>query len=155
MIDPAEPVTTDRADRLNIGLLLFIPYRALENRVFTVLSASGFDDITTAQARIFQRIGPSGTRLTDLAQSAQVAKQTAGFLVDQLERAGYVERTADPADRRARLIRITPRGALTIPISAAVIADIEAEWTAHVGQEHMDHLRQTLTTLREITDPYQ
>jgi len=152
--DPADQATTDPADQLNIGLLLFIPYRALENRVFAALANAGFDDITTAQARVFQRIGLNGTRLTELAQAAQVTKQTAGFLVDQLERAGYVERTADPSDGRARLVRITPRGARTIPIGAGVIADIESEWTAHVGPEHMDHLRETLTALREITDPY-
>ena len=142
------------ADQPNLGLLLFIPYRALENRVFAALAAAGFDDITTAQARVFQRIGPDGSRLTELAQAAQLTKQAAGFLVDQLERAGYVERVADPSDGRARLIRITTRGTQTIPISAAVIADIEAEWTEHVGRENIDHLRQTLSALREITDPY-
>ena len=84
-----------------------------------------------------------------------MTKQAAGFLVGQLERAGYVERVADPSDGRARLIRITPRGTQTIQISAAVIADIEAEWTEHVGRENIDQLRQTLSALRQITDPYQ
>ena len=146
---------SDSAGELNLGLLLFIPYRALENRVFTALAAAGFDDFTTAQARIFQRIGPNGTRLTELAQAAQVTKQTAGFLVDQLERAGYVERVEDPADGRARLVRITPRGARTIPIGAAEIAVVEAEWAEHLGQQQMAQLRKTLSALREITDPYQ
>ncbi len=143
------------ADQLNLGLLLFIPYRSLEDRVFAALAAAGFDDITSAQARVFQRIGPGGSRLTELAQAAQMTKQAAGFLVGQLERAGYVERVADPSDGRARLIRITPRGTQTIQISAAVIADIEAEWTDHVGRENIDQLRQTLSALRQITDPYQ
>ena len=144
----------DSDEHLNLGVLLFIPYRALESRVFEALAAAGFDDITTAQARVFQRIGPDGSRLTELARAAQVTKQTAGFLVDQLERAGYVERTQDPSDGRARLIRITTRGAGTIPISAAVIAEIEAEWTEHIGRHRMDRLRKTLSALREITDPY-
>ena len=143
------------ADQLNLGLLLFIPYRSLEDRVFAALAAAGFDDITSAQARVFQRIGPRGSRLTELAQAAQMTKQAAGFLVGQLERAGYVERVADPSDGRARLIRITPRGTQTIQISAAVIADVEAEWTEHVGRENIDQLRQTLSALRQITDPYQ
>lgn len=97
---------------------------------------------------------PNGTRLSELADAAQMTKQAAGFLVDQLERAGYLERVPDPSHRRARLIRITPCGAQTIPISAKVIADIEAEWTEHVGPENLDHLRKTLAALREITDPY-
>ena len=138
----------------NLGLLLFIPYRALENRVFSALAAAGFDDFTPAQARIFQRIGPDGTRLTELAQAAQVTKQTAGFLIDQLERAGYVERTPDPTDARARLVRVADRGAAAVPVGAAVIAEIEAEWTAHIGTQRMTQLRQTLNRLRDITDPH-
>lgn len=141
-------------EQLNLGLLLFIPYRALEDRVFAALAAAGFDDLTPAQARVFQRIGPDGTRLTELARAAQVTKQTAGFLVDQLERAGYVKRTPDPTDARARLVRVTDRGARAIPVGAAVIADIEAEWTAHLGPKRIAQLRETLDRLRVLTDPY-
>jgi DNA-binding MarR family transcriptional regulator len=139
---------------MNVGLLLFIPYRALEARVFAALAAAGYDDITPAQARVFQRIAPRGSRLTDLAQQAQITKQSAGFLVDQLEKAGYVHRTADPRDARARLVRISPRGAAAIPIAAAVVAQVEAEWTAHLGQRRMAHMRDSLAMLCEITDPY-
>lgn len=141
-------------DELNLGLLLFIPYRSLENRVFAALAAAGFDDMTPAQARVFQRIGPAGTRLTELAEQAQITKQTAGFLVDQLERAGYVERTPDPSDARARLVRIAPRGAATIPIAAEVVAKVEQEWTAQLGNQRMAQLCRALTQLREITDPW-
>lgn len=90
--------------------MLFVAYRAMETRAMTAAKDAGYTDITLAQARIGQRIGPEGTRLTDLAERAQVTKQTAGFLVDQLERAGYVERVPDPADGRARLIRLSARG---------------------------------------------
>lgn len=141
-------------DQLNIGLLLFIAYRALENRVFQAIAEAGYDDITTAQARLLQRINPGGSRLTQLAESAQVTKQTAGFLVDQLERAGYVERAPDPTDARARLIRLTDRAAATVPVGAEIIAEVEAEWTAHIGTRRMAQLRDALTRLRDITDPY-
>jgi DNA-binding MarR family transcriptional regulator len=139
---------------LNTGLLLFIPYRALENRVFAALAESGFDDFTPAQARVMQRIGPDGTRLTDLAEQAQVTKQTAGFLVDQLERAGYVRRVPDPTDRRARLVCVAERGLAAVPVAAAAVAEVEAEWAAHLGRRRMTQLREALTMLREITDPY-
>lgn len=91
----------------------------------------------------------------DLAEQAQVAKQTATVLVDRLERAGYVERTVDPADGRARLVRIAARGAEVIPIARAEEARIEAEWAEHLGTRRMRQLREALTLLREITDPYQ
>ncbi|WP_433362477.1 MarR family winged helix-turn-helix transcriptional regulator [Actinoplanes sp. CA-142083] len=140
---------------LNLGLLLFIPYRAMEQRVFAGLAEAGFDDFTPAQARVFQRIAPGGSRLTDLAEQAQITKQSAGFLVDQLERAGYVERAPDPEDARARLVRIAARGAAAVPVAAAIVAEVEAEWAAHLGKQRMAQLRQHLARLREITDPYQ
>jgi len=140
---------------LNLGLLLFIPYRAMEQRVFAGLAEAGFDDFTPAQARVFQRIAQGGSRLTDLAEQAQITKQSAGFLVDQLERAGYVERAPDPSDARARLVRIAPRGAAAIPIAAAIVAEVEAEWAAHLGRRRMAQLQEHLARLREITDPYQ
>jgi len=139
---------------LNIGLLLFIPYRSMETRVFAGLAEAGFDDITPAQARVFQRIAPDGSRLTDLAEQAQITKQSAGFLVDQLERAGYVERAPDPTDARARLVRIAPRGAAAIPVAAAIVAEVEAEWETHLGRPRMAQLRRHLSQLRELTDPY-
>lgn len=95
----------------DLGLLLYLPHRELENRVFAALAEAGFDDVTPAQARVFHRIDRDGSRLTELAEAARITKQTAGFLVDQLERAGYVERGPDPTDARARLIRWPGAGA--------------------------------------------
>jgi DNA-binding MarR family transcriptional regulator len=139
---------------LNMGLLLFLPYRAMEARVFAGLAAAGFDDITPAQARVFQRIAPHGSRLTDLAAQAGITKQSAGFLVDQLERAGYVERVADPEDGRARLVRIAERGARSVEASRGIVAQVEEEWTEHLGEGRMVQLRDILTDLRGITDPW-
>ncbi len=141
-------------DELNVGVLMFIPYRAMENRVFAALAAGGFGDITLAQARLLARIGPRGTRLTDLAEQSQVTKQTAGFLVDQLERARYVERAPDPTDGRARLVRLSERGRRGVEVANAEAARVQAEWAEHLGVRQMGQLRTILNRLREITDPY-
>ncbi|WP_308164668.1 MarR family winged helix-turn-helix transcriptional regulator [Nonomuraea sediminis] len=139
---------------MNLGLLCFFPHRAMEARVMDALAAAGFDDVTLAQARVFQRVGPDGTRLTDLAEQARVSKQTTTFLVDQLERAGYVERVPDPTDARARLVRIAPRGREAVAMARQIEAEVEAEWTAHLGKRDTETLRRILTNLRDITDPY-
>jgi DNA-binding MarR family transcriptional regulator len=141
-------------DELNLGLLCFIAYRAMEARVFEALAAAGFSDVTSAQGRVFARIGPTGTRVTDLAEHARITKQTASFLVDQLEKAGYVRRVPDPADARARLVQIAPRGEAAVAIARVAEAEVEAEWTQHLGKQGASQLRRALTRLREITDPY-
>lgn len=138
---------------MNIGLLLFIPNRDVENRVLAAVNAAGFD-VTQAQARVLMRVDPQGTRLTVLAEAAQVTKQTAGFLVDQLEKAGYVERVPDPADGRARLVKVTGKALGAVPVANEELARIEAEWERHLGKRRMGQLREALEMLGEITDPY-
>ena len=94
---------------MDLATLMFIAYRAMDDQVIRAVRDAGFE-VTTAQARIAQRIAADGSRLTDLAEQAQVTKQTASLLVAALEREGLVERVPDPADGRARLIRLTPGG---------------------------------------------
>ena len=148
-------MTENRQERQNLGVLCFYPHRALEARLFAALAAAGFDDITLDQGRIAARIGSHGTRLTDLAEQSLVTKQTAGHLVDQLERAGYVRRVPDPTDKRARLVQMADRGQEVVALVRRVQDEVEAEWTAYLGEETAAGLRAALERLREITDPYQ
>ncbi|MGK5113351.1 MULTISPECIES: MarR family winged helix-turn-helix transcriptional regulator [unclassified Geodermatophilus] len=147
-------MSSQTGQRQNLGLLCFYPSRAMEARLLAELAAAGFDDITIAQGRIAARIGPAGTRLTDLAEQALVTKQTAGHLVDQLERSGYVRRVPDPTDGRARLVTMAERGQRVVEVARRVEAQVEAEWTVHLGEEATAALRAALERLREITDPY-
>lgn len=146
-------MTDDQADELNLGLLMFIPYRFMESAVMAALKSAGHD-ISLTQARVFQRISPEGSRLAELAEASQVSKQTIGSIVDQLERAGYVRRVPDPRDARARLVTITAQGHELVELSLPVVRDIQGQWTAHLGPVRTRQLRQALEALREITDPH-
>lgn len=139
----------------NVATLMFIGHRAVETRVMEALAASGADEITQAQSRLMQRLDPRGMRLTDLAEQARVTKQTAGALVDQLERAGYVLREPDPTDARARLVTLSEKGLAVCRAAAAEVAKVEAEWRVFLGNRRFGQLRDALVALREITDPYQ
>ena len=145
---------TDASGEPNLGLLLFIPYRHMESAVMDALKAHGHD-LPLNQARVFQRISSGGSRLAELAEAAQLPKQTVGSIVDQLERAGYVRRSPDPRDARARLVVITARGRRLVDISLPVVREVEAAWRAHLGPARTRQLRAALTRLREITDPFQ
>jgi DNA-binding MarR family transcriptional regulator len=138
---------------MDVATLMFIAYRAMDERVIAAMREAGFD-VTVAQARIAQRIAADGSRLTDLAEQAQVTKQTASLLVAALEREGLVERIADPADGRARLIRFTQKGQAASQRARDVVMGVEQEWNAHLGPELAACLREALTKLREIADPY-
>ncbi|NEN04684.1 MarR family transcriptional regulator [Diaminobutyricibacter tongyongensis] len=144
----------DGALGVNLGVSLFIPYRYTEERIFRAVRNAGFDDWTLAQCRVFQRVDQAGSRLTDLADQAQMSKQSAGVMVDQLERLGYVRRVPDPTDRRARLIVIEGRGLQAAEVAQATLDAILSEWEAYLGTRNYALLQQILDQLREITDPY-
>jgi DNA-binding MarR family transcriptional regulator len=68
-------------------------------------------DVTPGQARalgVLSRHGP--VRLGTLSEHLRIAPRSATEVADALEMRGLVERRADPTDRRATLIALTPRG---------------------------------------------
>ena len=139
---------------MDLATLMYISYRAMDEQVIRAVQHAGFQ-VTTAQARLAQRIAEQGSRLSDLAAQAQVTKQTASLLVAALEREGLVERIPDPADRRARLIRLTQKGLTASAQAREVVMRVERSWTDHLGPELAAALREALTKLSAITDPYQ
>ncbi|GAA1507639.1 MarR family winged helix-turn-helix transcriptional regulator [Kribbella lupini] len=138
---------------MDLATLMFIAYRAMDDEVIGAMRESGYQ-VTVAQSRIAQRIAAGGSRLTDLAEQAQVTKQTASLLVAALEKEGLVERVPDPADGRARLIRFTAKGQAASERAREVVTRVEQEWTEHLGPELAAALRQALIKLREKSDPY-
>lgn len=141
-------------DQPGTGVLMFIAHRYAESQIFATLAEEGHGGVTLAQGRLAARINEGGSRLTELAEAAQVTKQTAGYLVDQLEQLGYVERVPDPSDGRARLVRLSDKGEEVRAAARQIEERIEAEWAAHLGPRRYTELRKALISLREITDPY-
>ena len=137
----------------DLGTLCFYPVRAMEAHVSESLAAAGYDDITPAQHRVFQRVTVEGVRIGQLARQAMVTKQTATFIVDQLQKAGYVERVPDPTDARARLVRLSARGQGLVRVAREASEEIESSWANHLGADAADNLRSLLTSLRQVTDP--
>jgi DNA-binding MarR family transcriptional regulator len=103
--------------------------------------------VRPAHGNVLQFLDDDGTRVSVLAERAQMSKQSMAELVAHLERHGYVERVPDPADGRARLVRATARGRKTYAIASEVVAEVEAELTAQLGATDMRKLRALLERL--------
>ena len=144
---PAHAPGSSRDARPNLGILLREPYQEIVSRVASGLATAGFDDLRPAHTAVFQHIAAEGSRLTDLAASAQITKQSMGYLVDYLEERGYVERRRAQHDRRTALICLTDRGWAQIRAALAVIAETEREWARLLGQARMEQLRDLLADL--------
>jgi DNA-binding MarR family transcriptional regulator len=142
-----------RDERPNIGILLRVPFQEIVSRVSEGLAETGFDDIRPAHTPVFQHIKAEGSRLTELAERAQLTKQSMSYLVDYLEQRGYLEREADPTDRRASLIVLTERGWAQIRAALNIIAAVEQDWAGRLGKRRMEQLRALLTDLARTAGP--
>jgi DNA-binding MarR family transcriptional regulator len=55
-------------------------------------------------------IDQHGSKPTDMARSSLITTGAMTSRLDRLERAAFIRRTPDPADRRGVLVRLTPLG---------------------------------------------
>jgi DNA-binding MarR family transcriptional regulator len=138
--------------RRHLGVLLRTAFHGFLDELFARLAAEGFDDLRPAYSPVFQHLELDGTRIGVLAERAQMTNQSMGYLVDALEKRGYVERRPDPADRRAALVVITDRGREEITAARRSIAQIEREWEQQIGSERMAALREALEVLPPSLD---
>jgi len=136
-----------RPQREDFVALLFTAADGLVAELSARLAAAGFDDIRGAHGCVFGNIAPEGMRLTELAERAGMTKQAVGEAVSDLERLGYAERLPDPADGRAKIIRLTERGAIAQRAGFQVIGELEREWRERFGAERVDELRAMLLEL--------
>jgi DNA-binding MarR family transcriptional regulator len=131
----------------SIGLAFDAGTRAVAVAIDEHLARNGFADIRPAHGRVFETVSGEGSRITDMAGAALLTKQAMQYLVDDLERLGYAERLADPADRRAKLVRLTPRGRQAVLVARDAIKLAEREWEARLGEEKMRQLGGLLSEL--------
>lgn len=147
-IDLTKPLPPE--DRLNLAALMDGPYRAMDKLLFPQLAKRGHGDIRPAHSKVFEVVKGMGSRITDMAADAAMTKQAMQYLVDDLERLGYAERIPDPEDRRAKLIRLTPRGRECVVFAREEFARTEAAWADKLGKEKMEQLRTLLAELNAV-----
>ena len=140
-------MTQNQKDQRMLGAMLRIPFQAIVARIDEGLRARGFTDLRPAHFVIFQHIRPEGSRITQLAEQAQITKQSTGSLVDHMMACGYVERLPDPDDGRAKIVRLTERGWELDNAAREILSQIEQDWAEQVGDERMAQLKQTLKDL--------
>lgn len=120
-----------RGDDLGVmaGRLLF----SVQGELFQRLHDEGFDDIVPRHGVVLAYLRSEGIRGTELARLSGQLKQVVGVIVDDLEMLGYVQRTPDPADRRAKLIVPTARGRKQMAAADSIMADIMKRHSRELG----------------------
>jgi len=147
---PTSPVSREQIAayrQQHIGRLLLRAQRAYDAWAIAKLHARGHAALTPADTTLLVNLDTDGTRLTTLAHRAGVTKQAMGQLAHDLERKGYIIRTSDPADARATLVTFTDAGWQFLRDAHDLKREIEAEYTAVLGEAEFAALQSALITL--------
>jgi DNA-binding MarR family transcriptional regulator len=86
-----------------------------------------------------------GVRSVEVARRMGVSKQAVGPKIAALVERGLVECVADPDDRRAFLIQVTPSGQKFMADVVAAIRRVEGELERELGADRLRVLREALT----------
>jgi DNA-binding MarR family transcriptional regulator len=144
------PTTSARHEPENLAILLREPFRAMTEELMQRLAERGHPDVRFPHGNVFQYLDDDGTRIGVLAERAGISKQAMAQLVAHLEQHGYIERSPDPADRRAQLVRATPRGREVFAIARELMGEIDERLKRRLGAEKKRHLRALLEELNDV-----
>ena len=133
--------------RLPVGQLLGLMLRRFRADLYAWGQEAGYTNLRQSHLQVFGNVDWTGTRLTDLAARAGMTRPSMLELVDELERAGYLERRPDERDGRAKLICLTRDGRRVVAQALRAVRDIERIYAEEVGPERFEAACWTLQEL--------
>ncbi|MCE7951537.1 MAG: MarR family transcriptional regulator [Xanthomonadales bacterium PRO7] len=106
-------------------------------------------NLTRAQWRALKRLHRGeGMRQNELAEQLEMEPIAIGRVIDRLQKAGFVERRADPADRRAWRLYLTPRAHGVVDDMEQISTELLREAQRGVSAAEMKAMMSTLTRMK-------
>ena len=114
---------------------------ALNDEVVRRLAAADFADARVSHGYLIQHVVEGPRAVGEIAERMEITQQAVSKTARELVELGYLERTADPADARVRLLGLAPRGRDLVERTRRIRADVEAELKAALGAGPATQLR--------------
>jgi DNA-binding MarR family transcriptional regulator len=137
----------------DFGILLGLAYQAFKGELHQALGAAGFDDVKPSFGFVFRALERGPRTASQLAALLDISNPGGTKIVGEMVAAGYLERVPDPADGRAKLVRLTERGARAQRLGTEIVREIERDWGALLGEQEFETLRALLQRLHDALWP--
>jgi DNA-binding MarR family transcriptional regulator len=118
--------------------------RALVADLVSAAAERGFPEVRISHNAVFATLQAEGSRVSEMAARAGITKQSLAAIVKDLERAGLVTISPDPADGRAKVVKYTNRGWQCARGGAAYLREVEDAIATLIGRDRLDDLRELL-----------
>lgn len=136
-------------DAPDLAILLTGAARVVADRLGAAVERAGIEDMRSSYGFVIRALAAGDRTLTELAGLLGVSKQAAIKVVDEMERRGYLDRCTDPADRRVKLLRLTPKAVQVRRAALRASRQLERELRRELGDDDVAALRRTLLRLLE------
>jgi DNA-binding MarR family transcriptional regulator len=137
-------------DEVAIPALLRAARGSYGHAIRARLAAAGFDDMPRNGAFVLGGIVNHGGTAGGLVRELGVSKQAASQLIDTLVVRGYLQRQADPDDRRRVRIGVTERGRAAAAAVRSGVQAIDAKLAEATSPAQLAGMRAGLVALCEI-----
>jgi DNA-binding MarR family transcriptional regulator len=133
----------------DLAILVVAGYRALTDRLLADQRRAGIEGMRPQYGFVIRAVAAERPSVQRLAELLDVTKQSASKLVDDMVRAGFLERRPDPEDRRRVRLALTERGTGVRRQALRTSAALERELAEDVGAPGVAALRAALRALVE------
>jgi len=139
-----------RSHRENVLLRLLLRVAQLETAELTErLQVRGHASVQAGWISLLGNVDTEGTRIVAIADRMGTTRQAVSQRVQAIERAGYLERVADPDDRRGVLVRHTKQGSALLTAALEVMGEIEVGYGEVLGRARLRALKEALKDIAE------
>jgi DNA-binding MarR family transcriptional regulator len=122
-------------------------YRLLVDGLHERLRERGWTDVRPAFGFVLLALRAGPGSLRNLPGVLGTSKQAVSKLVSAMVDAGYVELAADPADARAKQVRLSDRGRSLLGEVEQIWVELERDWAATLGNDRLAALRADVETV--------
>lgn len=141
---------SDRDDSVTLSHMLNRVARLYSSRVVSHLQEQKkLDSVRPVHLVTMMHLTGDGQRITEVADELDVSKQAVKRVVDELEELELVIRTADPSDKRAKIVKLTSKGKKACKAGATTLDEFEESYKADVGDKAADKLWASLNDLAD------
>ncbi|WP_156192335.1 MarR family winged helix-turn-helix transcriptional regulator [Corynebacterium kalinowskii] len=87
---------------------------------------------------VLRFVSQEGIRPARISELSGISQQGTSLLITELVSLGYVDRTPDPADKRAQVVRWSEKGLAVAWVTETWFRECEKNWRNHLGDQAVE-----------------
>lgn len=128
----------------DFAILITAANRCVADRLRAAVATAGGEQMRPSFGFVLRAVAAEEPTVTRLAELLGVSKQAASKLADDMVELGYLDRLADPDDRRRTRLALSETAHRIRVRALAESQAMEGELRERYGTTHVEHLRRLL-----------